>query len=234
MYRTDRAGEGSFGGANEDDLKGQAAALELRPFPAFLKRAFDLVFGSALLVLFLPVLALIAFCVWRSSPGPVIYSQPRVGMRGKAFRFYKFRSMVTNSDEYLTSFLETNPEAKSQWEEFQKLDDDPRITRFGHFIRRSSLDELPQLWNVVKGDMSLVGPRPCMVEQRDFYGRNWVAYCAVRPGLTGLWQVSGRNKLTYHQRVALDGDYVKRWSHSLDLQILARTVRVVLTGDGSQ
>lgn len=234
MYRTDRAGEGAFGGANEDDLKGQASVLALPPKHAFFKRAFDLVFGSALLVLFLPVLALIAFGVWRSSPGPVIYSQPRVGIRGKAFRFYKFRSMVVNSDEYLTSFLESNPQAKSQWEEFQKLDDDPRITRFGQFIRRTSLDELPQLWNVVKGDMSLVGPRPCMVQQREFYGRHWAAYCAVRPGLTGLWQVSGRNRLTYQQRVALDADYVRRWSPWLDLKILLRTVGVVLTGDGSQ
>jgi len=234
MYRTDRAGEGAFGGANEDELKGQAAALELQPFSAFLKRAFDLVFGSALLMLFLPVLALIAFGVWRSSPGPVIYSQPRAGRGGRAFRFYKFRSMVVNSDEYLTSFLESNPEAKSQWEEFQKLDDDPRITRFGHFIRRSSLDELPQLWNVVRGDMSLVGPRPCMVDQRDFYGRHWAAYCAVRPGMTGLWQVSGRNRLTYLQRVKLDAEYVLRWSPWLDLKILLRTFKVVLSGDGSQ
>lgn len=232
MYRTERAGEGGFGGASEDNLKGQTAALELRPAAALLKRVFDLVFGSALLVLCLPLLVFLAFGVWRSSHGPVIYSQPRAGRHGKAFRFYKFRSMVVNSDEYLTSFLESNPEARSQWEEFQKLDDDPRITRFGEFIRRSSLDELPQFWNVVKGDMSLVGPRPCMIDQREFYGRHWAAYCAVRPGMTGLWQVSGRNRLTYRQRVTLDAEYVKRWSPWLDLKILIRTFKVVLTGDG--
>lgn len=234
MYRTEGAGEGSYGGQPDDNLQAQTDSLELGPVSAAGKRAFDLLFGSLLLLAFLPLLVLVALGVWRSSPGPVIYSQPRVGKRGRSFRFYKFRSMVINSDEYLTSFLESNPEARSQWEEFQKLDDDPRITRFGHFIRRCSLDELPQLWNVVKGDMSLVGPRPCMVEQHEFYGRYWAAYCAVRPGMTGLWQVSGRNKLTYRERVELDGVYVKRWSLWLDLKILVRTVGVVLTGDGSQ
>jgi Undecaprenyl-phosphate galactose phosphotransferase WbaP len=235
MYRTEGAGEARTGALRrEAEFHGEVAALELRPLPATLKRALDIVLGGGLLLVLLPLLVLIAVGVWRSSSGPIIYSQPRAGRRGKPFRFYKFRSMVTNSEEFLTSFLESNPGAKSQWEEFQKLEDDPRITPFGRFIRRSSLDELPQLWNVLKGDMSLVGPRPCMVDQRVLYGRHWVAYCAVRPGLTGLWQVSGRNKLTYQQRVALDVDYIRRWSPWLDIKILLRTVRVVLTGDGSQ
>ncbi|WP_420849321.1 sugar transferase [Ramlibacter henchirensis] len=207
---------------------------ELQRLAAVSKRAFDLVFAGGLLLVLLPLFAFVAFGVWRSSRGPILYNQQRVGMRGKMFRFYKFRSMVTNSDEFLTSFLESNPGAKSRWEEFQKLDDDPRITPFGRFIRRSSLDELPQLWNVLKGDMSLVGPRPCMADQRALYGRHWVSYCAVRPGMTGLWQVSGRNRLTYQQRVALDTDYVERWSPFLDVKILLRTFIVVLTGDGSQ
>lgn len=235
MYRTEGAGEARTGSLRrEAEFLGEVASLELPSLSAIAKRAFDIVLSGGLLVIFLPLLAVIAVGVWRSSPGPILYSQPRVGRRGNPFRFYKFRSMVTNSDEFLTSFLESDPDAKSRWEEFQKLEDDPRITRFGRFIRRSSLDELPQLWNVLKGDMSLVGPRPCMVDQRVLYGHHWAAYCAVRPGLTGLWQVSGRNKLPYQQRVALDLEYVKRWSPWLDIKILLRTVRVVLTGDGSQ
>lgn len=235
MYRTDEAATAGTG-ASGGDLGHSApvARFQLPPYAGIAKRAFDVLFAGGLLLLFFPLLGVIALGVWRSSPGPILYSQPRVGRRGKSFRFYKFRSMVTNSDEFLTSFLESNPAAKSRWDEFQKLDDDPRITWFGRFIRRSSLDELPQLWNVLKGDMSLVGPRPCMVDQRVLYGSHWAAYCAVRPGLTGLWQVSGRNRLTYQQRVALDVDYVKQWSLWLDIKILLRTVRVVLTADGSQ
>ena len=235
MYRTDEADAAGRGISRRDlEQAGEGGALELSRYSAAAKRTLDVFLAGGLLLVFLPLLAAVAFGVWRSSPGPIFYSQPRVGRRGKSFRFYKFRSMVTNSDEFLTSFLESNPAAQSRWNEFQKLDDDPRITSFGRFIRRSSLDELPQLWNVLKGDMSLVGPRPCMLDQRILYGRHWGAYCAVRPGLTGLWQVSGRNRLTYQQRVALDADYVKRWSVWLDIKILLRTVRVVLTGDGSQ
>lgn len=233
MYRTDEVSATVTTGVN-GDLPREVVPLEMPVYASLAKRAFDIVLAFGLLILFLPVLAFIAFGVWRSSPGPIIYSQPRAGRRGKPFRFYKFRSMVTNSDEFLSSFLETNPAAKAQWGEFQKLEDDPRITRFGRFIRRSSLDELPQLWNVLKGDMSLVGPRPCMIDQKLLYGPSWGAYCAVRPGLSGLWQVSGRNKLTYRDRVALDVQYVKNWSLWLDLRILLRTFRVVLTGDGSQ
>lgn len=235
MYRTEGSGELRGGlQPKEAEFDGEVVSPQLHWISEAIKRTFDVVAASVLLVIFLPLLVLISLSVWRSSPGPVFYSQPRVGRHGRPFRFYKFRSMVTNSDEFLISFLESNPVAKSRWDEFQKLEDDPRITPFGRFIRRSSLDELPQLWNVLKGDMSLVGPRPCMVDQRMLYGRRWAAYCAVRPGMTGLWQVSGRNRLTYEQRVALDVDYVQKWSPWLDFKILFRTFRVVLTGDGSQ
>jgi Undecaprenyl-phosphate galactose phosphotransferase WbaP len=235
MYRTDEAGAASSGVVKRSGFENaDVVAYELPGHAAFAKRSMDVVLAGGLLLILLPMIAAIAIGVWRSSPGPIFYSQPRAGRRGKSFRFYKFRSMVTNSDEFLTSILESDPVAKSKWNEFQKLDDDPRITRFGRFIRRSSLDELPQLWNVLKGDMSLVGPRPCMVDQRVLYGPHWAAYCAVRPGLTGLWQVSGRNRLTYQQRVALDVDYVRCWSPWLDAKILLRTIKVVLTGDGSQ
>jgi exopolysaccharide production protein ExoY len=204
------------------------------PLALAAKRAIDLLGVAVFIVGFLPLYVLVAVLVRRSSPGPAHYWQDRVGQGGRHFHFYKFRSMVVNGDEVLTSFLDSDPSAKSQWEEFQKLDDDPRITRFGRFIRRTSIDELPQLWNVLKGEMSLVGPRPCMPSQEKYYGRYWKTYCAMKPGLTGLWQVSGRNKLTYDQRVKLDVYYAREWSLWLDLKILFKTVRVVITGDGSK
>lgn len=214
------------------------AAAELTPRlnrrQRAVKRGIDLLLAMLFLVLFFPLCLAVAVSVWLSSPGPVIYSQPRAGRHGRVFRFYKFRSMVQDSDKVLTTFLNSDPAALNQWNTYQKLEKDPRITPIGRFIRRTSLDELPQLWNVIRGDMSIVGPRPCMLSQQGFYGRHWESYCAVKPGLTGLWQVSGRNRLTYQQRVALDVDYVKGWSVWLDIKILLRTVGVVLTGHGSQ
>jgi len=165
--------------------------------------------------------------------GPVHYWQNRLGQDGRTFRFYKFRSMLSNSDDILRRHLDRNPSERQQWDQYQKLDNDPRVTRVGRVIRRLSLDELPQFFNVLKGDMSLVGPRPCMVRQRSIYGDYWEHYCKMRPGITGLWQVSGRNRLPYAERVALDAKYATGWSLWLDTKILARTVWVVLSGDGS-
>lgn len=199
-----------------------------------IKRLMDIVGSLAFLIIFLPLFVIIAIGVKLSSKGPAIFSQERIGQHGRTFRFYKFRSMVQNSDEVFSAFLDSSNEARSQWEAYQKLDDDPRITWFGSLIRRTSLDELPQLWNVLKGDMSLVGPRPCMPTQRSLYGSHWAAYCGVRPGLTGLWQVSGRNSLSYQQRVLLDAEYVREWSLAADARILFRTFGVVLTGRGSR
>ena len=198
------------------------------------KRGFDIVAALVFFIVFGPALLAVAIGVKLSSPGPIFYSQARIGRHGRSFRFYKFRSMVTNADEVLSSFLDTDEEAKSQWDAFQKLDNDPRITPFGRFIRKTSLDEFPQLWNVLVGDMSIVGPRPCMPGQKNLYGSAWASYCAVRPGLTGLWQVSGRNKLTYAQRVQLDAKYVAEWSFWMDMKLLFKTIRVVVTGDGSR
>ncbi|WP_330901829.1 sugar transferase [Ramlibacter monticola] len=212
---------------------GVGAEREVR-LNAGVKRAMDILGAVALLVFFLPLLLVVALGVRMSSRGPIIYSQERIGLGGKKFRFYKFRSMVENSEEVFTSFLDSDHEARAQWEKYQKLDRDPRITAFGKFIRKTSLDEFPQFWNVLVGDMSLVGPRPCMPNQKDLYGVYWRHYCAVRPGLTGLWQVSGRNRLTYQQRVLLDAQYVRNWSVWRDIQILARTVSVVLTAQGSR
>jgi exopolysaccharide production protein ExoY len=201
---------------------------------ASIKRALDIVAALTFFIVFLPLYLAVALGVCLTSRGPIFYVQERMGRHGRVFRFYKFRSMVENSDEVFSSFLDSDSEARSQWEKYQKLDRDPRITWFGRLIRRTSLDELPQFWNVLTGDMSLVGPRPCMPSQKNLYGMHWRAYCAVRPGLTGLWQVSGRNRLTYEQRVQLDAKYVKNWSLLLDVRILLRTVGVVLTGHGSR
>ncbi|MBS0344704.1 MAG: sugar transferase, partial [Proteobacteria bacterium] len=137
-----------------------------------------------------------------------------------------------NSSKILEEFLQKNEDARREWKEFQKLRQDPRITPFGQFIRRFSIDELPQLINVLKGDMSLVGPRPCMVRQRSLYGSGWAHYCAMRPGITGLWQISGRNRLPYSMRVQLDVEYVENWSLWLDQKIFLRTTRVVIKGEG--
>jgi len=199
-----------------------------------LKRTVDIVGALAFFVLLGPLYLLVAAAVLIGMGGPVHYGQTRLGHGGHPFRCYKFRSMIKGADKVLEHHLAHDAAARIQWEQFQKLENDPRITRVGRVIRRLSLDELPQFYNVLKGDMSLVGPRPCMVRQRSLYGRSWAHYCHMRPGITGLWQVSGRNRLPYAERVALDARYAREWSLRLDVRILARTVWVALSGDGSR
>lgn len=198
------------------------------------KRAVDIGASIFFLVSFSWLFSLIAFGVWVTSRGPIFYSQKRLGKGGKVFRFYKFRSMIPDAAKVLEDHLSKNPSAHEQWSNFQKLEKDPRITRFGAFIRRTSLDELPQFWNVLVGDMSIVGPRPCMLHQKDLYGNNWVEYCSMRPGITGLWQVSGRNTLSYQERVSLDAIYVRNFSLAADIKIFLKTLWVVATGYGSR
>jgi lipopolysaccharide/colanic/teichoic acid biosynthesis glycosyltransferase len=198
------------------------------------KRSVDIAAALFFFAAFGWLFVLIGLFVLISSGSPVLYYQSRYGKDGRIFRFYKFRSMIANSAQVLEEHLKSNPEARRQWDEYQKLDDDPRITRFGKFIRKTSLDELPQFWNVLTGDMSLIGPRPCMLEQKELYGQNWSHYCAVRPGITGLWQVSGRNQLTYNARVALDVRYVETLSVGKDVDIFFRTIWVVAAGHGSR
>lgn len=205
----------------------------LTPAQRALKRSIDIAGALIFFLLFGPLYLVVAVAVLTGMGGSVHFWQNRVGQGGRAFRFYKFRSMVENSDAVLARHLAKDEAAREHWEKFQKLHEDPRITRVGRLIRKLSLDELPQFFNVLKGDMSLVGPRPCMVRQRALYGAHWKHYCQMRPGITGLWQVSGRNRLTYAERVALDTRYASEWSLWLDAKILARTVRVVITGDGS-
>ena len=198
------------------------------------KRAVDVAAALFFFCAFGWLYVLIALGVFITSGAPVLYSQPRFGRGGRVFKFYKFRSMLPNSAQILEEHLRNDPVARQQWDDYQKLEDDPRITRFGKFIRKTSLDELPQFWNVLVGDMSLVGPRPCMLDQKILYGADWSFYCAVRPGITGLWQVSGRNQLSYKKRVALDVAYVETLSVGRDIGIFIRTIWVVAVGHGSR
>ena len=194
------------------------------------KRLVDICGALAFFVLFGPLYMLVAASVWiGGGGGPIYYRQTRLGRGGKPFKCYKFRSMVPDADCVLENYLAKNQAARARWNAFQKLENDPRVLPVGKIIRKLSLDELPQFWNVLRGDMSLVGPRPCMESQRGLYGAAWGHYTAVRPGLSGLWQVSRRHELTFAQRVALDSQYVESWSMWLDFQILLKTVRAVIS-----
>lgn len=196
------------------------------------KRIFD-VFGALFLIIaFLPLVIPIVVAM-SVSGGSIIYKHRRVGRYGKIFKCYKFRTMVPNADKVLQELLDRDPQAKVEWLRDHKLRTDPRITFIGTFLRRTSLDELPQLLNVLRGQMSLVGPRPVIKDELLRYGRSASAYLSVKPGLTGLWQVSGRNNLDYRRRVALDVYYVRNQSLLLDFFILLKTIRVILVGDGA-
>ena len=206
--------------------------LDARPVRKFLKRVFD-VLGAVLLgILFAPLIGVIAVLLHREG-GPIIFRHRRVGRHGKAFDCLKFRSMVPDADRVLHALMEQHPELKAEWLRDHKLKDDPRVTAVGRFLRRTSLDELPQLWNVICGEMSLVGPRPVVREELLRYGRCACIYLAARPGVTGLWQVNGRNNTDYRRRVVLDVYYVRRQNLILDLYILFKTTYVVLGGSGA-
>jgi Undecaprenyl-phosphate galactose phosphotransferase WbaP len=175
----------------------------------------------------------IALLVKLDSAGGIFYSHERLGKNGRKIRIYKFRTMAVNAEAVLDEYLRTHPEAREEWDQNQKLRDDPRVTRVGRWLRKYSLDEFPQLFNVLKGDMSLVGPRPMMADQVRLYGDNMEAYCGVRPGMTGMWQVSGRNRATFAERARFDIYYIRNWTLWLDFYILLRTVWVVFSRDGA-
>ena len=203
-------------------------------FDRAIKRSMDLSLSLLLVLLLSPVFALIALAVKLSSPGPIIFKQKRVGYRGRPFYVYKFRTMYIDAEERLKDLLERDPAAREEWNKHYKLKNDPRITPIGKFLRRYSLDELPQLFNVLKGEMSLVGPRPVKEEElKKYYGEYAQFYMMVLPGITGLWQVSGRSNLNYEDRVKLDTWYVLNWSLWLDLTILLKTPIVVLKKEGA-
>ena len=198
-----------------------------------LKRAMDLVLALTVLALASPVLLLIYGLLKIFDPGPAMFSQLRVGRDGRTFTVFKFRTMRVDAAARLEHLLETDPKAAAEWAEFQKLKNDPRVTLLGRFLRKSSLDELPQLMNIVRGEMSVIGPRPVTSGEIHRYGADYPYYTAVRPGVLGLWQVKGRNKLTYPERIAYDVQYVKTWSIWQDIKILFMAVPVVLLGLGA-
>lgn len=197
-----------------------------------LKRLFDIIASIAIIILLSPVLLYISRQV-KKDGGPAIYGHERIGKDGKPFKCLKFRSMVTNSKDVLNELLQNDPEAKREWDTTFKLKNDPRITKIGAVLRRTSLDELPQLFNVLKGEMSLVGPRPIITAELERYNEEVDYYLLSKPGMTGLWQVSGRSDVDYETRVYLDAWYVKNWSMWNDIAILFKTVGVVLKKDGA-
>jgi lipopolysaccharide/colanic/teichoic acid biosynthesis glycosyltransferase len=193
----------------------------------------NMVVALAALVFLLPLMLLIAITVYTHDGGPILFAHRRIGLNGRPFRCLKFRSMAVDAEQRLAALLASDPVARAEWAEDHKLRQDPRVTPLGAFLRKASLDELPQLLNVLRGDMSLVGPRPIVEAEVEKYGRRFRDYCAVKPGITGLWQVSGRNDTRYRTRVALDSVYARRRNLGLDAYIIVATVPAVLTRRGS-
>ncbi|HPU30213.1 MAG TPA: sugar transferase, partial [Syntrophorhabdaceae bacterium] len=204
------------------------------PQKMIFKRCLDVLFSCCLLLLFLPLFVLISIIIKIDSQGPIFFRHKRVGKDFKEFIMLKFRTMYVNHEPALKEYLKKHPEAIEDLEKRNKIKDDPRITRFGKFLRRSSLDELPQLLNVLKGDMSIIGPRPDSMDAvKNFLDEYKDVYSMVRPGMTGLWQVSGRSELTYDIRVKLDQLYILNWSLWLDFVIIIKTFKALFTGRGA-
>ena len=224
-------------GISENDFERPSATvsdgwIRARREPLYrrvLKRVLDVGFVLMALPIVLPVVLVLA-AVLKASGNKPFFTQERVGLGGKTFRLWKLRTMVPDAEERLRDHLRTDEAARREWDAYQKLSHDPRITEFGQFLRKSSLDELPQLWNVLIGDMSLVGPRPMMLDQQELYPGS--AYYALRPGLTGTWQISDRNQSTFAQRAEFDAEYERDLSFFKDLKILLATVGVVLRATG--
>jgi Undecaprenyl-phosphate galactose phosphotransferase WbaP len=213
---------------------GLAVRRQLLRLPSRLaKRITDFTAALGVAALILPWIALICALIKINSRGPAFYSQERIGVGGRTFRAWKFRTMVENADAVLEQYLEADSALRAEWDASHKLKADPRVTKLGRFLRQTSLDELPQIWNVIRGEMSLVGPRPIVQEEAVKYGEEIDLYEKVRPGITGLWQVSGRSDTTYEGRVAMDVHYVRNWSVWLDVYLLARTIGVVLRKQGA-
>lgn len=211
----------------------EVSQILVHRLPRLLKRVVDVVLGGLGGLLLLPLLALIYLAIRLTSSGPVLYGQRRIGLQRGAFTAWKFRTMVANADAVLEFHLESDAELRAQWKRDHKLKNDPRVTRIGRLLRKTSLDELPQIWNVLRGDMSLVGPRPIVKAEIEKYGRRFDLYCRVRPGITGMWQISGRNDTTYEERTQFDEYYVRNWSVWLDLYILVKTIKTVCFMEGA-
>ncbi len=204
-----------------------------RPYNRIFKRVFDLTLTICGGLIISPILLAIALAVAIENRGHVIFAHKRVGAAGKKFNCYKFQTMVPDAEARLEKYLAENPDARREWDETFKLTNDPRITGLGSWLRRTSLDELPQLWNVIRGEMSLVGPRPIVQAEVPKYGKNIREYYMVLPGITGMWQVSGRSDTTYPERVAMDTWYVRNWSVWIDIMYLFKTFKAVVRGTGA-
>lgn len=202
------------------------------PLPVW-KRAVDVAGAGTALIIAAPLLLVVTLLIKWQSPGPAFYLDERIGRHRRRFKVWKFRTMVCNADQVLNDYLDACPTRREEWNRDLKLKDDPRITPIGRWLRKTSIDELPQLWNVLKGEMSLVGPRPILMAEGPKYANKLAAYCNVLPGITGLWQISGRNDTSYADRVELQIYYARHWSLWLDLYILAKTIPVVLLRRGA-
>jgi len=220
----------SFGGIGGVEMVNQGRMRVKR----VQKQVLDTLLSALAFAALSPLFVAIPVVIKLTSRGPVFYRQKRLGKGGREFRVWKFRSMHVDADERLRRLLESEPSAAEEWRRSFKLRDDPRVTPFGRFLRRTSLDELPQLFNVLAGEMALIGPRPIVEAEVGYYGESYKAFSSVKPGITGLWQVSGRSDTDYSRRVALDVSYVMNWSPWMDVWILVRTVYAVLCMRGAR
>lgn len=198
------------------------------------KRLFDICFSAFFLAALFPLYVLIALCIKLSSRGPMMYSSTRMGKEGRVFKCWKFRTMCVDAEEKLAELLKSDPVLEEEWKKFSKLKRDPRMTKIGRILRKTSLDELPQFWNVLKGDLSVVGPRPYLVEEiHNYVGRSREKILSVRPGITGIWQISGRNLLTFAERVKMEEGYAERQSFLFDILIIFKTIPIILFPKGA-
>jgi Undecaprenyl-phosphate galactose phosphotransferase WbaP len=209
------------------------STAKLPSFEEALSETTHFIIAMVALLFLMPLMILVAIAVFAHDGGPIIFAHRRIGKDGRSFPCLKFRSMAVDAERRLGEVLRNDPEARAEWEKDHKLRHDPRVTRLGDFLRRTSLDELPQLFNVLRGEMSLVGPRPIVTAEIAKYGKRFAHYCAVKPGITGLWQISGRNDTSYRARVAMDCIYAKTRSVGLDIAVLFFTVPAVLSRRGS-
>lgn len=214
--------------ADQDEAASRDGTSQLQPLGGWPKRLIDLLIAGTALILAAPVMLIIALLIRMTCGGPAIFAHNRIGFNGRTFKCYKFRTMVANADQALASYLADNPQAAEEWQENRKLKNDPRVTLLGQMLRKSSLDELPQLFNVLRGDMSCVGPRPVVADELERYGPDACEYLRTRPGVTGLWQVTGRGTTDYARRVFLDSHYVRNWSVRADVAILVWTIFAVM------
>jgi exopolysaccharide production protein ExoY len=203
------------------------------PIGGLAKRTFDITSAGLALIIFSPIFLMIMALVKFTDKGPAFYGHSRIGHGGRTFKCLKFRTMAVNGDELLRKYLRENPEAADEWRRTRKLKDDPRVTAVGRVLRKLSLDELPQLLNIIRGEMSVVGPRPVVDDELKVYDSFAVYYLQTRPGLTGLWQISGRNDVSYESRIAFDTHYVQNWSLVQDVAIILRTIPAVCLARGS-